>query len=96
MGIPDEDKLGYLCQQDMNSVETSAHNIRAAIQAVNALMGKDTWVGAAADKWGGDFSGRMSTLGRLFDSYPAEEQRLIAKAQKDQADMDRKRTGAGQ
>ena len=92
MGIPDEDKLGYLCQQDMNSIETSVANIRAAIQAVNGLMGKDTWVGASADAWGGDFQGRMGALGRLFDSYKPEEQRLIAKAQKDQADMDRKRT----
>lgn len=93
MGRPDEDKLGYLCQQDMKSVETSAGNIRAAIQAVNGLMGKDTWVGATADTWGSEFSGRMGALGRLFDSYPAEEQRLIAKAQKDQADMDRRRQG---
>lgn len=95
MGIPDEDKLGYMCQQDMNSVESSAGRIRAAIAAVNGLMGKDTWVGAKADSWGSDFQGRMGALGRLFDSYPAEEKRLVAKAQKDQSDMDRKRTGGG-
>ena len=33
----------------------------------------------------------MGALGRLFDSYPAEEQRLVAKARTDQADMDRRR-----
>ena len=93
MGIPDEDKLGYLCQQDMGSVETSAGKIRAAIKAVNGLIGKDTWVGTTADTWGTDFQGRMGALGRLFESYPPEEKRLIAKAQKDQADQDRKRMG---
>lgn len=95
MGIPDEDKLGYLCQQDMNTIETSVSNIRSAITAVNTLIGCQTWVGAAADKWGNDFQGRMGALGKLFDSYPPEEQRLVTKAQKDQAAMDRKRTSGG-
>ena len=91
MGIPEQDKLGYICQQDMSSVEGSVAKIRTAIKAVNGLMGKDTWVGATADGWGSDFNGRMGALGRLFDSYPAEEQRLVAKARTDQADMDRRR-----
>ncbi|MEU8586871.1 hypothetical protein AB0C59_07650 [Streptomyces sp. NPDC048664] len=96
MGIPDEDKLGYLCRQDMNKIETSVSSIRAAITAVNNLIGCETWVGSVADQWGTDFQGRMGALGKLFDSYPPEENRLVAKAQKDQAAMDNKRTaGAG-
>jgi hypothetical protein len=95
MGIPDEDKLGSLCRQDMNKIEASVSNIRSAIKAVNNLIGCETWVGTAADKWGNDFQGRMGALGKLFDSYPPEEQRLVTKAQKDQAELDRKRTSGG-
>ncbi|MDF9815151.1 hypothetical protein [Streptomyces sp. SPB162] len=87
MGIPDEDKLGTLCRQDMNKVETSAAAIRAAIKKVNDLIGRETWVGTAADTWGADFQGRMGALGRLFDSYPAEENRLVTEAQKKQAKL---------
>ncbi|MFG1805873.1 hypothetical protein [Streptomyces sp. NPDC049040] len=93
MGIPDEDKLGYICRQDMNSVETSVSAINTAIAAVDKLINSNTWVGSAADAWGNDFHGRMGALGRLFGSYKAEEDRLVAKAQKDQSDMDRKRMG---
>ncbi|WP_159056481.1 hypothetical protein [Streptomyces yokosukanensis] len=93
MGIPDEDKLGYICRQDMNAIETSVSNIRSAIKAVNNLIGCETWVGSAADKWGNDFQGRMGALSKLFDSYPAEENRLVTAAQKKQAAMDSKRTG---
>ncbi|AOR32744.1 hypothetical protein BFF78_18230 [Streptomyces fodineus] len=95
MGIPDEDKLGSLCRQDMNKIESSVSNIRSAITAVNNLIGCETWVGPAADKWGTDFQGRMGALSKLFDSYPAEENRLVTKAQEKQASMDRKRTGGG-
>ncbi|WP_250299041.1 hypothetical protein [Streptomyces sp. A 4/2] len=87
MGVPDEDKLGTLCRQDMNKIETSVTAIRTAINNVNALIGCDTWVGAAADRWGNDIQGRMGALGRLFDSYPAEENRLVTEAQKKQAEM---------
>lgn len=95
MGIPDEDKLGTLCSQDMNKIETSAGHIRTAIQKVTDLVNGDTWTGSAADTWGTDFRGRMGALGRLFDSYPPEEQRLITKARKDQSDMDNKRIIGG-
>lgn len=87
MGIPDEDKLGTLCRQDMNKIETSVTAIRTAMRNVNTLIGRDTWVGDAADKWGNDIQGRMGALGRLFDSYPAEENRLVTEAQKKQAKM---------
>ncbi|MDX6329185.1 MAG: hypothetical protein QOI83_1568 [Streptomycetaceae bacterium] len=94
MPVPTEDRLDYICRQDMNKVETSVGNIRAAIKKVTDLMGANTWVGASADTWGTDFSGRMGALSRLFDSYPAEEQRLITKAQQDQAKLNNPVHGA--
>jgi hypothetical protein len=77
----------------MSKIETAVGNIRAALRKVTDLMGDKTWVGDSADRWATDFNGRMGALGRLFDSYPPEEDRLIAKAQKDQAEMDRKMHG---
>ncbi|WP_326689864.1 hypothetical protein OIE63_23730 [Streptomyces sp. NBC_01795] len=69
-----------LCRQDMGTIETAVTNIRTAVQKVTELMGSDTWAGPTADSWAEDFNGRMSSLNYLFDSYPAEEQQLIAKA----------------
>ncbi len=46
-------------------------------------MGSDTWAGTAADNWADDFNDRMSSLSYLFGSYPAEEQRLIIKAEEE-------------
>jgi hypothetical protein len=93
MGIPNEDRLDYICTQDMDAIETAVGKIRTAISNVTALMGRDTWSGQSADKWGGDFNGRMKALGTLFDSYPAEEKSLIAKAKAKQDAMDRKQHG---
>ncbi|GAA1894744.1 hypothetical protein [Streptantibioticus ferralitis] len=76
----------------MAAIETAVGNIRDALKKVNQLMTK-TWVGSAADKWATDFNGRMGSLSRLFDSFPDEEQKLIAKAQKDQANLDSKYHG---
>ncbi|WP_405581130.1 hypothetical protein [Streptomyces sp. NBC_01190] len=87
MPVPTEDRLDYQCRQDMRQIETSVATIRAALQKVTDLMGADTWVGDAADRWATDFTGRKNALSRLFDSYPAEEQRLITKAQQDQAKL---------
>jgi hypothetical protein len=69
------------CKKDMAAVRTAEGNIRAALEKVNQMM-TGTWVGTAADRWGTDFHGRMGTLSKLFDQFPAEEQRLIDKAQK--------------
>ncbi|MFE9338141.1 hypothetical protein [Streptomyces sp. NPDC007063] len=69
-----------LCRQDMAKIESAVGNVRTALKAVTDLMGSDTWAGTAADKWAGDFNGRMSSLNYLFNSYPAEEQRLITRA----------------
>ncbi|NUS13210.1 MAG: hypothetical protein HOY69_17715 [Streptomyces sp.] len=91
MGVPDEDKLGTICKTDMGTIETSVSKIVTAIDAVNKLISCNTWVGTSADAWGNDFQSRMNSLKTLFGSYPPEEQRLIAKARQDQADMDRKR-----
>ncbi|WP_277439151.1 hypothetical protein [Streptomyces sp. SPB162] len=93
MGVPDEDKLGNLCRQDMNRIEVSATSIRTAIKQVNDLVGRDTWVGHAADVWGTDLQGRMGALGRLFNSFPAEENRLVSEAQKKQAQMSSPKPG---
>ncbi|MGP3974157.1 hypothetical protein ACTWQF_08930 [Streptomyces sp. 8N114] len=79
MGQPEAD----LCKQDMAKIETAVRNIRVAIKSVTDLMGADTWTGPTADYWGGDFHGRMGTLNYLFNSYPAEAQRLITKAQEE-------------
>ncbi|CAL9608374.1 hypothetical protein ACH4LN_27100 [Streptomyces albus] len=72
-----------LCKQDMAKIETAVGNIRTAMKRVTDLMGAQTWVGPTADRWGGDFQGRMGSLNYLFNSYPAEEQRLITKAQQE-------------
>jgi hypothetical protein len=69
------------CTKDMAAVKTAEGNIRSAVAKVNQMM-TGTWVGSAADKWGTDFHGRMSRLTKLLDQFPAEEQRLIAKARK--------------
>ncbi|MBO8188646.1 MULTISPECIES: hypothetical protein [Streptomyces] len=73
-----------LCKQDMARIGTAVESIRAAAQKVTDLMGSDTWAGTAADNWAGDFNGRLSSLNYLFDSYPAEESRLIAKAEEEE------------
>ncbi|MEU1627013.1 hypothetical protein ABZ746_17170 [Streptomyces sp. NPDC020096] len=90
--MQDKNGLDAQCRQDMAAIETAAGNIREALTKVNQLMSK-TWVGSAADKWAGDFNGRMSSLTRLFDSFPPEEKQLIAKAQQDQANQDSKYHG---
>jgi len=77
----------------METIETAVSDVRAALKKVHDVMGAKTWVGPSADSWATDFNGRMSSLSRLFDSFPAEEQRLIAKAQKDQAASDSKTQG---
>lgn len=92
MGIPSSDRSDVECRQDMAAVDVAAGNIRDAISRVNQLMAS-TWVGAAADKWASDFNGRMLSLGRLLDSFPPEERQLVAKVQKDQANMDRQYRG---
>ncbi|MEV6009572.1 hypothetical protein AB0M29_22510 [Streptomyces sp. NPDC051976] len=93
MGIPNEDRLENLCRTDMEKIEADVSDVRAALKKVHDVMGAKTWVGATADAWATDFDGRMISLNRLFDSFPAEEQALIAKAQKDQAASDRKYHG---
>jgi len=93
MPVPPEDRLDTLCRQDMDTIEDSVRAIRAAVKKVTDLMGAATWVGTSADQWGSDFGGRMGALGRLFDSYPPEEQRLIAKAQQDQAKLNNQAHG---
>ncbi|MET9857732.1 hypothetical protein ABZY93_00185 [Streptomyces smyrnaeus] len=80
MGMSDAD----LCRQDMARIGTAVDNIRIAVQKVTNLMGADTWAGTAADTWAGDFNGRMSSLNYLFESYPAEEQALITKAEENE------------
>lgn len=80
MGIPNQDRLENLCQTDMESIETEVSDVGGAITRVRAVMGAGTWVGAAADQWATDFNGRMKALSRLFDSFPDEERRLVAKA----------------
>lgn len=77
----------------MEKIESDVSDVRTALKKVHDVMGAKTWVGATADTWASDFDGRMTSLGRLFDDFPAEEQRLISKAQKDQAASDRKYHG---
>lgn len=79
----------------MEKIESDVSDIRTAMRKVHDVMGAKTWVGASADNWAADFDGRMSSLSRLFDGFPAEEQRLIAKAQRDQDASDRKLPGHG-
>lgn len=92
MGMSSGTRADVECRQDMESIKTAVGKIRDAMRSVDQLM-SNTWVGAAADKWATDFKGRMSQLSRLFDSFPPEEQRLVAKAQQDQASMDSKYHG---
>ena len=67
------------CKKDMAAITTAEDDIRTAIGKVNQLM-TNTWVGAAADKWGSDFHGRMAKLTKLLDQFTAEQLRLIGKA----------------
>jgi hypothetical protein len=90
VGIPQEDRLDYMCRQDMNAIENAVQDIRAAMKNVDDMM-PNTWIGKKADNWRMDHQGRMKRLKTLFDSFPAEENRLTEKAQKDQAKMDRKK-----
>ncbi|MER5564543.1 hypothetical protein ACFW17_29780 [Streptomyces sp. NPDC058961] len=94
MGIPQEDRLDYVCRQDMNAIETAVSEIRTAIRNVESTMPK-AWIGKKADNWRADHDGRMSRLKTLFDTFPAEENRLVEKARQDQATMDRKMHGGG-
>ncbi|UNS99897.1 hypothetical protein MMF93_28150 [Streptomyces tubbatahanensis] len=72
-----------LCRQDMGKIDTAVDTVRAAMKRVTDLMGTNTWVGPTADQWGGDFHGRLGSLNYLFNSYPAEQQRLITEAEQD-------------
>ncbi len=83
MGRPQEDRLDYLCRQDMNAIESAANEIRTAIRNVESMMPK-TWIGKKADQWCADHNGRMQRLKTLFDSFPAEENLLVEKARKDE------------
>ncbi|MFG3286077.1 hypothetical protein [Streptomyces sp. NPDC048111] len=94
MGIPQEDRLDYACRQDMNAIESAANEIRTAIRNVESMMPK-TWIGKKADNWRTDHDGRMKRLKTLFDSFPAEENRLVEKARQDQSKMNQKMHGGG-
>jgi uncharacterized protein YukE len=67
------------CKKDMAAISTAEAAIRTAIGNVNQLM-TQTWTGAAADKWGTDFHGRMTRLTKLLDQFTPEQLRLIGKA----------------
>jgi hypothetical protein len=94
MGIPQQDRLDYMCRQDMNAIENAVSEIRTAMKNVENMMPK-TWIGNKADNWRTDHEGRMRRLKTLFDSFQAEENRLVEKARQDQAKMDRKAHGGG-
>ncbi|WP_406348173.1 hypothetical protein OHA44_15840 [Streptomyces sp. NBC_00144] len=93
MGIPEQDRLDYVCRQDMNEIERAVTDIKAAMKRVDAMM-PHTWIGKKADTWRTDHEGRMKRLKTLFDSFPAEENRLVGEAQKKQSAQDRKMHGA--
>ncbi|MGW6708650.1 hypothetical protein ACWGDE_27690 [Streptomyces sp. NPDC054956] len=84
MGIPREDQADYMCRQDMNAIENAVREIRTAMTNVDAMLPK-TWIGKKADNWRTDHEGRMRRLKTLFDSFPAEERRLVEKAQQEEA-----------
>ncbi|MGW3498871.1 hypothetical protein [Streptomyces sp. NPDC001020] len=92
MAIPQEDRLEYICRQDMNAIERAVNEIRTAMADVDKMIPK-TWIGKKADNWRIDHEGRMKRLKTLFDSFPAEENRLVEKARQDQAKMDNKTHG---
>ncbi|MGW5127703.1 hypothetical protein ACWEQ7_27385 [Streptomyces sp. NPDC004069] len=93
MGLPQEDRLDYMCRQDMNAIENAVNEIRTAMKNVDSMMPK-TWIGKKADHWRTDHEGRMKRLKTLFDSFPAEENRLVEKARQKQAEMNSKAHGA--
>ncbi|MFJ5897348.1 hypothetical protein ACIQFZ_18110 [Streptomyces sp. NPDC093064] len=92
MGIPQEDRLDYMCRQDMNAIESAVSSIRTAMTNVENMMPK-TWIGKKADNWHAEHDGRMKRLRTLFDSFPAEENQLVEKARQKQTQMDRKMHG---
>ncbi|WP_405778135.1 hypothetical protein [Streptomyces sp. NBC_00859] len=93
MGIPNEDRLDYMCRQDMNAIETAVQDIKDAMGKVDDMM-PHTWIGKKADNWRTDHDGRMKQLKTLFNSFPAEENRLVEKARKKQSEQDKKMHGA--
>ncbi|MEU7383861.1 MULTISPECIES: hypothetical protein [unclassified Streptomyces] len=94
MGIPQEDRLDYMCRQDMNAIESAVSSIRTAMANVENMM-PNTWIGKKADNWRVEHEGRMKRLRALFDSFPAEENQLVERARQKQTEMDRKMHGAG-
>lgn len=83
-----------MCRQDMNAIESAVSEIRTVMKDVENMMPK-TWIGKNADNWRTDHEGRMRRLKTLFDSFPAEENRLVEKARQEQAKTDRKAQGGG-
>ncbi|KIZ15426.1 hypothetical protein [Streptomyces natalensis] len=91
MAIPSEGQLEAICRKDMASVNKSVSSIMDAMEAVDKAL-PYTWVGRDADNWRTEYNGRMGQLtALLLMALPPEEARLIEKARKKQAEMNRKR-----
>ncbi|WP_406218402.1 hypothetical protein [Streptomyces decoyicus] len=93
MGIAPQDRLETLCRADMEAIEGDVAAIKAAMKKVNEMMAH-TWTGSNADHWRTGHEARMRQLRTLFESFPAEEKKLIEKARKKQEKLDRKAHGA--
>jgi hypothetical protein len=91
VGVPDGPEVA--CRQAMARVSAAAQEIREAIDSAVRLVGPQTWAGPPADRWSAEFAARVSAIKRLLDELPAEQRRLIEKAQRDKAELSGARSG---
>ncbi|MFE6739058.1 hypothetical protein [Streptomyces tubercidicus] len=89
MGTAPQDRLETLCRADMEAIERDVAAIKAATKKVNEMM-PHTWTGKNADHWRAAYEARMKQLNRLFETFPAEERKLVEKARKKQEKLDQK------
>lgn len=72
---------GPECEADMATVSTAFDHIRAAIAAVEQLIGPHTWSGAPADAWSqGEWGVPKQQLINLMNNCEQDEAGLIQAA----------------
>lgn len=66
---------------DMGKVETAADAISKAIGKVTPLLDGQTWTGAAATSWEGDWKSFYKTVTNCLNDLPAAEKAIISDVQ---------------
>jgi hypothetical protein len=92
MGTAPQDRLESRCRNDMDAIERDVAAIETAMKRVDEMM-PHTWTGKNADHWRSAHEARMKQLKNLFETFPAEEERLVEKARRKQRKLDQKMHG---